>query len=84
MSDKPYCCYLAPESVALLAAHPEEPRGTPAVEAIIAKYGCALDADWDIFYGPRPDDNTQSCQGHLGVLVPDDGAEVHLYRLKAA
>lgn len=33
---------------------------------------CPAGADWTLILGPRPDDNTQSCEAHVGRLLGDD------------
>lgn len=40
--------------------------------------GCDKDPDFDVYFGPRPDDYTQGCAEHVGLLIPDGIKEATL------
>jgi hypothetical protein len=51
-----FCCFI-PEAEQERAKH-----GEPVA-------GCAAAAEWDIRFGPSPDDYTEACTAHVGALL---------------
>jgi len=41
---------------------------------------CENDAEWVIEYGPTPDDYTESCTDHVGIMLTD-AVEHRVYRI---
>ena len=42
---------------------------------------CISRAEWTIVYGRSPDDVTEACTEHVGVLL-EDGVENHVYPIE--
>lgn len=61
MAEKAYCCYI--ESLS------EEHDGLTLSDELLRELSCWEDAEWEICYGPTPDDYTHACSNHAGWLL---------------
>ena len=49
-------------------------------ENVCCKVGCEAKAEWDMWHGVMPDDNTHSCTKHVGDMLTD-AEETRVYPL---
>lgn len=61
------CCYIPEDQQNAVKAHVS--KHGPA--APLSGIGCPKTAEWQIWHGTSPDDNTFSCTEHVGEMLTD-------------
>ncbi len=61
------CCYIPEDQQGTVKNH----IATHGRAAPLPGIGCQKDAEWEIWHGNGPDDNTVACTEHVGEMLTD-------------
>lgn len=67
------CCYIPEKQQGMVPDQRDQP--------LPVGVGCQESAEWQIWYGPTPDDNTLACTAHVGELLNPD-TENRVYQVE--